>query len=174
MAQAVLAPEGRWLRAVGLDSFRPLFRPSFAMARSSTLVSVCMLVAFGCFSLQCARAFLPMPASQGPRSESAAVAAAGAAAAAGLPGAAGAFYYDGKEYFDITFGISPLYWAIAAFAIITYGAVIKNAALKYNKPYGTQTIVAPTPEKTDAFKGSEQEFRDNMQGEYNGEYTSLP
>uniref|UniRef100_A0A7S4W5N5 Uncharacterized protein n=1 Tax=Alexandrium monilatum TaxID=311494 RepID=A0A7S4W5N5_9DINO len=144
------------------------------MARSSALAVVVAVVALCCLSQLCARAFLPTPAGRGLRGEAAASAAAGAAAAAGLPGAAGAFYYDGKEYFDITFGISPLYWAIAAFAIITYGAIIKNAALKYNKPYGTQTLVTPSPEKTDAFKGSEAEFRDNMQGEYNGKYTSLP
>uniref|UniRef100_A0A7S4SRX4 Uncharacterized protein n=1 Tax=Alexandrium monilatum TaxID=311494 RepID=A0A7S4SRX4_9DINO len=145
------------------------------MARSSALAVVVTMAALCCLSQLSARAFLTAPAGRGLRGEAAAASAAtGAAAAAGLPGAAGAFYYDGKEYFDITFGISPLYWAIAAFAIITYGAIIKNAALKYNKPYGTQTLVTPSPEKTDAFKGSEAEFRDNMQGEYNGKYTSLP
>mmetsp|Transcript_15726 Transcript_15726/g.31866 ORF Transcript_15726/g.31866 Transcript_15726/m.31866 type:complete len:137 (+) Transcript_15726:89-499(+) len=129
------------------------------MARSSALASSCALALLCCLALQCGRAFLPAPGAQGLRGSSApAVAVVGAATAASLPGAASAFYYDGKEYFDITFGISPLYWGIAAFAIITYGAVLKNAALKYNKPFGTSTLEAPTPEKVDSFKGSEVEF----------------
>merc|ERR1711920_691179 len=70
-------------------------------------------------------------------------AAAAAVTAASVPGAAGAFVYDGKEYFDITFGISPLAWGFTAFAILVYGAVLKNAVLKYNKPYGTTTLVDP-------------------------------
>jgi len=39
-----------------------------------------------------------------------------------------------------------------------YGAILKNAALKYNKAFGTSTLDAPQPEKIDAFKGSEVEF----------------
>merc|ERR1719400_2388540 len=86
-----------------------------------------------------------------PRLESAIAATAGATAAMGLAGPASAFVYDGKEYFDIWFGIDPLYWGITAFCIVTYGAIIKNAALKHNKPYGTQTLEAPAPLKTDKF-----------------------
>mmetsp|Transcript_1491 Transcript_1491/g.1744 ORF Transcript_1491/g.1744 Transcript_1491/m.1744 type:complete len:86 (-) Transcript_1491:182-439(-) len=73
--------------------------------------------------------------------------------------------YDNQEYFDITFGISPLYWGIAAFGILVYGAVVKNAALKYNKPYGTSLIVDPTPEKTDEYKGTIEEFGGNPEAE---------
>ena len=58
-----------------------------------------------------------------------------------------AFVYNGKEYFDVTFGISPLAWGFAAFAILFYGATVKNAAQKYNKPWGTNTISAPKPPK---------------------------
>merc|ERR1719242_1155868 len=76
---------------------------------------------------------------------------AGVTAAVGLPGPASAFVYDGKEYFDIWFGIDPLYWGITAFAIVSYGAIVKNAALKYNKPYGTQTLENPKPLKTEGF-----------------------
>merc|ERR1712109_148806 len=86
-----------------------------------------------------------------PRFEKAMATTAGASAAVGLAGPASAFVYDGKEYFDIWFGIDPLYWGITAFCIVSYGAIIKNAALKYNKPYGTQTLEAPTPLKTDKF-----------------------
>eukprot|EP00413_Alexandrium_margalefii_P049350 CAMPEP_0204606318 /NCGR_PEP_ID=MMETSP0661-20131031/59019_1 /ASSEMBLY_ACC=CAM_ASM_000606 /TAXON_ID=109239 /ORGANISM="Alexandrium margalefi, Strain AMGDE01CS-322" /LENGTH=111 /DNA_ID=CAMNT_0051617631 /DNA_START=106 /DNA_END=438 /DNA_ORIENTATION=+ len=110
------------------------------MARASALATLCVLAASSCLMLRCAQAFLPAPGVQGLRNDGAAAAsaaAAGAAASTLLPGTAGAFYYDGKEYFDITFGIPPLSWGIAAFAIITYGAVLKNAALKYNKPFGT-------------------------------------
>merc|ERR1712187_1109224 len=68
-----------------------------------------------------------------------------AAAVASTPGSAEAFVYNGKEYFDITFGISPLAWFGAAFVILFYGATLKNAALKYNKAYGTNTIKKPKP-----------------------------
>merc|ERR1719251_471744 len=92
-----------------------------------------------------------------PRSEKAIVATAGASAAVALADPASAFVYDGKEYFDIWFGIDPLYWGITAFAIAAYGAILKNAALKYNKPYGTQTIVDPKPLKTNQFVGQREE-----------------
>mmetsp|Transcript_10216 Transcript_10216/g.32418 ORF Transcript_10216/g.32418 Transcript_10216/m.32418 type:complete len:138 (-) Transcript_10216:124-537(-) len=130
------------------------------MARASALATLCVLAASSCLVLQCARAFLPAPGGQGVRNDGAAAsaAAAGAVASTLLPDAAGAFYYDGKEYFDITFGIPPLSWGIAAFAIITYGAVLKNAALKYNKPYGTTTLADPKPEKTSGYVGSEKEY----------------
>eukprot|EP00413_Alexandrium_margalefii_P049574 CAMPEP_0204608344 /NCGR_PEP_ID=MMETSP0661-20131031/60259_1 /ASSEMBLY_ACC=CAM_ASM_000606 /TAXON_ID=109239 /ORGANISM="Alexandrium margalefi, Strain AMGDE01CS-322" /LENGTH=137 /DNA_ID=CAMNT_0051619849 /DNA_START=60 /DNA_END=473 /DNA_ORIENTATION=+ len=130
------------------------------MARASALTTLCVLAVSCCLALQCAQAFLPAPAgAQIPRGDAtAAAAAAGAAASTLLPGAAGAFYYDGKEYFDITFGIPPLSWGIAAFAIITYGAVLKNAALKYNKPFGTTTLSDPKPEKTGKYVGSEVEY----------------
>merc|ERR1719336_2764352 len=86
-----------------------------------------------------------------PRFEKAVVTAAGGSAAVGFAGPASAFVYDGKEYFDIWFGIDPLYWGITAFAIVSYGAILKNAALKYNKPYGTQTLEAPKPLKTEGY-----------------------
>eukprot|EP00408_Alexandrium_pacificum_P058449 CAMPEP_0171180480 /NCGR_PEP_ID=MMETSP0790-20130122/13777_1 /TAXON_ID=2925 /ORGANISM="Alexandrium catenella, Strain OF101" /LENGTH=84 /DNA_ID=CAMNT_0011645411 /DNA_START=105 /DNA_END=356 /DNA_ORIENTATION=- len=84
------------------------------MARTSALASSCVLALLCCLAVQSGRAFLPAPgAPQGLRSAASATAVASAAVAASLPGAADAFYYDGKEYFDITFGISPLYWGIA-------------------------------------------------------------
>merc|ERR1719436_1934108 len=86
-----------------------------------------------------------------PRFENAIATTAGASAAVGLAGPASAFVYDGKEYFDIWFGIDPLYWGITAFSIVAYGAVLKNAALKYNKPYGTNTLEAPQPLKSKPF-----------------------
>jgi hypothetical protein len=77
---------------------------------------------------------------------------------AATPDAAHAFVYNGKEYFDVTFGISPLAWGFAAFCIIFYGATVKNAAQKYNKPWGTNTIKDPKPPKMGAkFVGLEIE-----------------
>merc|ERR1712232_1497175 len=88
-------------------------------------------------------------------------AATGAIAAASFPAVASAFVYDGKEYFDITFGISPLAWAFTAFAILVYGAVLKNAVLKYNKPYGTTYFVDPQPVKAGGdYLAREQVARD--------------
>jgi hypothetical protein len=40
----------------------------------------------------------------------------------------------GKEYFDVFYGIEPLAWAFCGFVIVYYGAVLKNAATKYNIP----------------------------------------
>mmetsp|Transcript_64905 Transcript_64905/g.167040 ORF Transcript_64905/g.167040 Transcript_64905/m.167040 type:complete len:136 (-) Transcript_64905:109-516(-) len=115
------------------------------MARGSVLAAVCAVAAL-CF---CSQAFVPAPSTQSLRGEAALVAAAGAAGVVAQPGAAEAFVYNGKEYFDVTFGISPLAWGFAAFAIIFYGALIKNAAQKYNKPFGTNTVIggAPKPPK---------------------------
>merc|ERR1719373_1043810 len=96
-----------------------------------------------CAALQAARAFVPGAPLRAEASASAAAVAATVAASA--PAAAEAFVYNGKEYFDITFGISPLAWFCAAFAVLFYGATLKNAALKYNKPYGTNTIANPEP-----------------------------
>merc|ERR1711963_905748 len=131
-----------------------------AMARSSKLATSCVCLAVACLALKCSRAFLPTPGEPAPAGnlQRQAALAAATLAAASLPGAAGAFYYDGKEYYDITFGISPLAWGVAAFAIIVYGAVLKNAALKYNKPYGTTTLRDPKPPKPGSdFKGMEIE-----------------
>eukprot|EP00418_Pyrodinium_bahamense_P095098 CAMPEP_0179035892 /NCGR_PEP_ID=MMETSP0796-20121207/13339_1 /TAXON_ID=73915 /ORGANISM="Pyrodinium bahamense, Strain pbaha01" /LENGTH=97 /DNA_ID=CAMNT_0020732167 /DNA_START=56 /DNA_END=345 /DNA_ORIENTATION=- len=97
------------------------------MARSSALARCCALAAIGCLALQSVQAFLPGPQAV-PRGDVTSAVAASIGATVALPGAADAFYYDGKEYFDITFGISPLAWGFTAFAIVFYGAVLKNAA----------------------------------------------
>jgi len=123
------------------------------------LVSLCLAAVAACVLLQGSRAFLSPP-SQSLRGGSAAVAVAGAAAVASAPGAAEAFVYNGKEYFDITFGISPLAWFACGFSILFYGATLKNAALKYNKPYGTRTKKDPRPVKVAPFKGREVEMPD--------------
>eukprot|EP00418_Pyrodinium_bahamense_P024881 CAMPEP_0179135604 /NCGR_PEP_ID=MMETSP0796-20121207/64574_1 /TAXON_ID=73915 /ORGANISM="Pyrodinium bahamense, Strain pbaha01" /LENGTH=82 /DNA_ID=CAMNT_0020834637 /DNA_START=68 /DNA_END=312 /DNA_ORIENTATION=+ len=81
------------------------------MARARALPVLCALVALCCAPLLAPRAFLPGPrAPCAPQADMAAAAIVGGAALGAMPGAAGAFYYDGKEYFDITFGISPLAW----------------------------------------------------------------
>ena len=54
------------------------------------------------------------------------------------------------------YGISPLAWGFCAFCIVFYGAVLKNAALKYNTPYGQNNPNA-NPLKTGGFKGKEIE-----------------
>merc|ERR1719263_2410152 len=125
----------------------------------SALVTLCIAAVAVCVLLQGSRAFLSPP-SQSLRGGSAAVAMAGAAAVASAPGAAEAFVYNGKEYFDITFGISPLAWFACGFSILFYGATLKNAALKYNKPYGTRTKKNPKPALTGKFQGKEQELPD--------------
>ena len=57
----------------------------------------------------------------------------------------------GKEYFDVFYGIEPLAWAFCGFCIVYYGAVLKNAAQKYNIP------PAPQPPKVGGFVGKEVE-----------------
>ncbi|CAK0876416.1 unnamed protein product, partial [Prorocentrum cordatum] len=83
--------------------------------------------------------------------------AAASVLALGAADPAHAFTYNGKEYFDVFYGISPLYWALCAFAIVFYGAVLKNAALKYNTPYGTTTNPDAKPIVTGKFVGMEVE-----------------
>merc|ERR1719475_24667 len=108
------------------------------MARTPALASALALLALSAAVLRAGQAFLPGSA----------------------PGAAEAFVYNGKEYFDITFGISPLAWFAAGFSILFYGATLKNAALKYNKPYGSRTVKNPKPIKVGKFIGKEQEIDD--------------
>eukprot|EP00416_Gambierdiscus_australes_P039648 CAMPEP_0171092390 /NCGR_PEP_ID=MMETSP0766_2-20121228/35661_1 /TAXON_ID=439317 /ORGANISM="Gambierdiscus australes, Strain CAWD 149" /LENGTH=68 /DNA_ID=CAMNT_0011550615 /DNA_START=71 /DNA_END=274 /DNA_ORIENTATION=+ len=68
------------------------------MARSLALAAVAMMAVV---ALRLAGTFVPAPGA--PRADEAALAGT-AVGVAGLPGMADAFYYDGKEYFDITFG----------------------------------------------------------------------
>merc|ERR1712107_919467 len=84
----------------------------------------------------------------------------GMAAVASVPGSAEAFVYNGKEYFDVFYGISPFAWAFAGFVLLFFGATLKNAALKYNKAYGTGTVNNPAPiiGKGAKFVGAEVEF----------------
>ena len=65
--------------------------------------------------------------------------------------AAGAFVYDGQEYFDVWFGISPAAWGLCAFSILFGLATVKNAAQKYNTP------VSKKPVKIGGFVGKEVE-----------------
>ena len=131
------------------------------MARSA-LATACVLAVCACAAYQGARAFVPAPRSPALRGD--ALAAAGALAAA-APGAAHAFTYNGKEYFDVFYGINPLYWGMCAFGIVFYGAVLKNAALKYNTPYGTTTDPDCKPLVTGKFVGMEEE--NSQQEQYN-------
>jgi len=89
-------------------------------------------------------AFLPAPAGRALRGEQATLAATGALALATTPGTAEAFVYKGKEYFDITFGISPLAWGTAFFLVIYCSAILKNALQKYNVPMPTKPIKDPS------------------------------
>ncbi|CAK9102827.1 Uncharacterized protein SCF082_LOCUS48048 [Durusdinium trenchii] len=89
-------------------------------------------------------AFVPAPA----RSASVDPAvAAGAVVVATAPMSAEAFVFKGKEYFDVFYGIEPLAWAFCGFVIVYYGAVVKNAAQKYNVP------IAKIPPKVGTFVG---------------------
>ncbi|CAJ1401132.1 unnamed protein product [Effrenium voratum] len=98
------------------------------MARA--VLAVCMLAAVACCLLRSSWAFIP---GREPVRSDAAVAAAGAVVAASMPQHAEAFVYKGKEYFDVFYGIDPLAWASCGFAIVYFGAALKNAAQKYNK-----------------------------------------
>ncbi len=69
-----------------------------------------------------------------------------------IPGSAEAFVYNGKEYFDIWYGIEPLAWAFGGFTLIYYGALVKNLAQKYNKPVGKRPVLVQP------FKGTTEEF----------------
>eukprot|EP00401_Gymnodinium_catenatum_P033893 CAMPEP_0117497298 /NCGR_PEP_ID=MMETSP0784-20121206/21110_1 /TAXON_ID=39447 /ORGANISM="" /LENGTH=75 /DNA_ID=CAMNT_0005292315 /DNA_START=69 /DNA_END=293 /DNA_ORIENTATION=- len=75
------------------------------MARSSSLLAVCVLASAACIACRCGCAFLssPAPPSRVLRGESGAAGAAAAALAMSAPGTAGAFVYNGKEYFDVFF-----------------------------------------------------------------------
>ncbi|CAE7256017.1 unnamed protein product, partial [Symbiodinium necroappetens] len=109
---------------------------SYVPATMARLAAVCVLAAAACCLLR-SMAFVPAPA---PRSD-VVTTAAGAAVIASAPMAADAFVYKGKEYFDVFYGIEPLAWAFCGFCIVYYGAVLKNAAQKYNIP------PAPVPPK---------------------------
>ncbi|CAJ1446869.1 unnamed protein product [Effrenium voratum] len=119
------------------------------MARA--VLAVCMLAAVACCVLHSSWAFIP---SREPVRSDAVVAAAGAAVAASMPQHAEAFVYKGKEYFDVFYGIDPLAWASCGFAIVYFGAALKNAAQKYNKPVGQ------APPKVGGFVGKEVENRE--------------
>mmetsp|Transcript_24901 Transcript_24901/g.57773 ORF Transcript_24901/g.57773 Transcript_24901/m.57773 type:complete len:131 (+) Transcript_24901:74-466(+) len=111
------------------------------------LAAVCVLAAAACCLLRSV-AFVPTAA---PRSDKLAT-AAGAAAIATIPAGAEAFVYKGKEYFDVFYGIEPLAWAFCGFCIVYYGAVLKNAAQKYNV-----SPVGKPPTKVGGFVGKEIE-----------------
>merc|ERR1719293_376413 len=117
------------------------------MARSSMVPFFCVVAAL-CVALRCSLAFLPGRAAPMLRGDAA---MASAAVAASIPGAADAFVYDGKEYFDVWFGIPPLAWGVAAASLVGFGAILKNAAQKYNKPMGKVPIY------TSGFVGKEIE-----------------
>eukprot|EP00929_Paragymnodinium_shiwhaense_P015791 TRINITY_DN1238_c1_g1_i1.p1 TRINITY_DN1238_c1_g1~~TRINITY_DN1238_c1_g1_i1.p1 ORF type:complete len:153 (-),score=55.80 TRINITY_DN1238_c1_g1_i1:266-724(-) len=119
-------------------------------ARSSALLTAAVLAAGSLVLFGASSAFLAGPPAQ--RSlrgdAAAAVAVAGFAAA---PQGAHAFVYKGKEYFDVLFGIDPLYWGLLIFAILYCGATLKNALQKYYKPVGK------APAKVGKFVGKEKE-----------------
>ncbi|CAE7368522.1 unnamed protein product [Symbiodinium sp. CCMP2592] len=110
------------------------------------LAAVCLLAAAACCLLR-SLAFVPAPATR----SDALTTATGAAVIATIPAGADAFVYKGKEYFDVFYGIEPLAWAFCGFCIVYYGAVLKNAAQKYNIP------PAPQPPKVGGFVGKEVE-----------------
>mmetsp|Transcript_14521 Transcript_14521/g.34282 ORF Transcript_14521/g.34282 Transcript_14521/m.34282 type:complete len:136 (+) Transcript_14521:79-486(+) len=92
----------------------------------------------------CAVAYLVAPVAFVPaaaRSESSSVTSAGlVAAGAALPQAAGAFTFEGEEYFDIWFGVSPAAWGLCAFIILTFAGLLKTSLTKYNKPISKEPL----------------------------------
>eukprot|EP00929_Paragymnodinium_shiwhaense_P071960 TRINITY_DN3653_c0_g1_i1.p1 TRINITY_DN3653_c0_g1~~TRINITY_DN3653_c0_g1_i1.p1 ORF type:complete len:155 (-),score=39.17 TRINITY_DN3653_c0_g1_i1:241-705(-) len=121
-------------------------------ARASALLTTGVLAA-GAFALFGASScFLSgSPCQKSLRGDAAAAVAVGGFAAASIPNRAEAFVYKGKEYFDVLFGIDPLYWGLLIFAILYCGATLKNALQKYYKPVGK------TPAKSGKFVGKEKE-----------------
>eukprot|EP00403_Amphidinium_massartii_P026222 CAMPEP_0178403518 /NCGR_PEP_ID=MMETSP0689_2-20121128/17410_1 /TAXON_ID=160604 /ORGANISM="Amphidinium massartii, Strain CS-259" /LENGTH=133 /DNA_ID=CAMNT_0020024475 /DNA_START=97 /DNA_END=495 /DNA_ORIENTATION=+ len=79
-----------------------------------------------------------VPASSRVASNS--VATAGLIGAATLPQAAGAFTFEGEEYFDIWFGVSPAAWGLCAFIILTFAGLLKTSLTKYNKPISKEPL----------------------------------
>mmetsp|Transcript_5523 Transcript_5523/g.12125 ORF Transcript_5523/g.12125 Transcript_5523/m.12125 type:complete len:129 (+) Transcript_5523:77-463(+) len=97
------------------------------MARSIALVflGVAALVALS-----------PVAFVTAPRAVQVDAAAGVAAASVALPQAAGAFTFEGEEYFDIYFGISPVAWALCGFIVLTFAGFLKTSMTKYNRPIG--------------------------------------
>merc|ERR1719499_2328863 len=112
------------------------------MVRKSVLAALAASALVACLGCCCCQAFVP-GAVRALRGDAALVAAGTAAALASAPEAAEAFVYKGKEYFDITYGIPVWAWVATGAGILVYGAALKNAALKYNKPFGTNTVADP-------------------------------
>eukprot|EP00438_Fugacium_kawagutii_P014793 Skav228782 [mRNA] locus=scaffold589:625555:626262:- [translate_table: standard] len=124
------------------------------MARAAAL---CILAAAAC--LLRSIAFVPAPAARSVSADPAV--AAGAVVLATVPTGADAFVFKGKEYFDVFYGIDPLAWAFAGFAIVYYGASLKNAATKYNIP--VDKSISP---KVGGFQGKEIENNEDMEKFY--------
>merc|ERR1712107_53216 len=134
------------------DKFPVAFCSHLSSTMARSLTPVCVLVAACCLALRSCLAFLPAAGRSTPLLRGDAALAAGAVAAS-IPGSADAFVYNGKEYFDIWYGIEPLAWAFAGFSILYYGAIVKNLAQKYNKPVGKRPLVVGK-----SFVGAETEF----------------
>eukprot|EP00929_Paragymnodinium_shiwhaense_P015793 TRINITY_DN1238_c1_g2_i1.p1 TRINITY_DN1238_c1_g2~~TRINITY_DN1238_c1_g2_i1.p1 ORF type:complete len:155 (-),score=58.59 TRINITY_DN1238_c1_g2_i1:258-722(-) len=121
-------------------------------SRASTLLTSAVLAACVFGLLSAGSAFLSgVPAQRSLRGGDAAAIAVAGFAAASVPQGAHAFVYKGKEYFDVLFGIDPLWWGILIFSILYCGATLKNALQKYYKPVGK------TPAKSGKFVGKEKE-----------------
>ena len=103
------------------------------MARTARITSICALAACGYVAIWATSAFIPAPAAKTPSLRGEAGAAA-AAAALGLSDPAGAFVYEGKEYYDTTLGYGPLPWAVAAITLISFGAQLLKTVKKYQPP----------------------------------------
>lgn len=95
------------------------------------------------------------PTARALRGDVAAVALAGAVAGVGITEPAQAFVYGGTEYFDIFFGIDPLWWGVTAFGVVYCAATLKNAVAKYQV-----TKIGLPPPKTSPFVGKEVENKE--------------
>ncbi|CAL1146042.1 unnamed protein product [Cladocopium goreaui] len=123
------------------------------------LAAVCVLAAVAC--LLNSMAFVPAPESRARAMDTGAVAVAAGVMAVGAPQNAEAFVFKGKEYFDVFYGIEPLAWAFCGFVIVYYGAVLKNAATKYNIP-----VDKNRSPKVGGFQGKEIENNEDMEKFY--------
>mmetsp|Transcript_14522 Transcript_14522/g.34285 ORF Transcript_14522/g.34285 Transcript_14522/m.34285 type:complete len:140 (+) Transcript_14522:70-489(+) len=105
--------------------------------RSLAIVAAVAVVAAVCWA---PFTFVTAPRAARAQADTATNVAGLVAAGAALPQAAGAFTFEGEEYFDIWFGVSPAAWGLCAFIILTFAGLLKTSLTKYNKPISKEPL----------------------------------
>eukprot|EP00971_Amphidinium_carterae_P217063 4309184-Amphidinium_carterae.1 len=98
----------------------------------------CIVVALMALAAFAPLAFVSAPGPVQPRDATAAVGFI--AAGALVPQTAGAFTFEGEEYFDIFFGLSPVAWALCGFIVLTFAGFLKTSMTKYNQPIAKEPL----------------------------------